>query len=226
MRPLPRYAGSSQNHCLEVGDAVKIVKAGKFGHGASLYNGNHKVAAVPDETTFQYYVDQEPEGQYPEADFSAGYLGRIWQFGKLVFENNVIELALKKVTPYGRSMGIFAYSDGSHLPQFVVRQLVIRENVVRHVDNGSDPAKLNHAFEVWFSTENALIEGNIIALRAAEDLKYYPVIEYHDSGVKTFGNFSSDGTLIRAIQPWYVFKIAPEAVDLEEILLLSFLKSP
>src|SRR5207237_5414987 len=94
---------------------------------------NFKVANVLSETQFQFYLPANPGfdsiDHDPTRPFSPGYFGRIWQFGRLLIENNIIELGSRKLNGgYGRPIGVFLYVLG-HAPQFIGRQAVIRDNV-------------------------------------------------------------------------------------------------
>src|SRR5262249_50494711 len=102
---------SSQEHGLEKGDVIHLTNAGKWDAiPNSNYNGNWTVDAVPDSTHFQFLLDTDPGLDSSSSEFASGYFGRLWQVKRVVVENNVIELAVRKgASGARRSIGIFMY---------------------------------------------------------------------------------------------------------------------
>jgi hypothetical protein len=227
---VPSLAGS-QRHDLEIGDCVLIRNAGHIDAvsfpDAGLYNGRIKVTATPDAKTFEYTIDRDPKTGTADApaSFCAGYYARIWQFGRLQFEANVIELVEQRLmSDFNRSVAFFVYV-GGNAPQFTGRQLLVRDNLIRHIDNGSDPDRRTRGIEVY-STENALIARNIIQLDTAGANASPSAIESDDiSGLQTFDNTDAGGTLSPAVAST---KLMPEIVSgvrsvLEDAIILALL---
>jgi len=57
-----------------------------------------------------------------------------------VWEGNIIELAIPVTGPagYTASAGLFLHGGGA-LPHYRMRQVVFRDNLIRNIDNRSDP---------------------------------------------------------------------------------------
>src|SRR5207302_5272975 len=87
--PQPYY-----RHGLAVGDAVFISKAtGQLDQAHNnFFNGYHTITAVPDAKTFKYALIDNPNPPNPSGTSPSGYFGRLWQAGRVVIEDNVIEL--------------------------------------------------------------------------------------------------------------------------------------
>lgn len=183
------------------------------------------------KTDFKFELPDNPESDstFRPDHFAPGYFGRMWQPKRLLIENNVIEVAERKLHPVGpwnRPAGIFIYgstlqfvhqtSPSITLTQRRFPQVIIRGNVIRHRDNGSDPnpahidvqargIEIQHARDV-------LIEHNTITLD-----RQYPIDLVTCDIVSTFKNQSSSGKLIVA-QLYYLIDLP----DRETILLAQF----
>jgi hypothetical protein len=72
-------------HGLAIGQGVNI-----SGANPGAYNGSFFVDSVPAPTTFTYVMNSAPGAN---ANQFVSF-GAIWQIGRLIIENNVIELAL------------------------------------------------------------------------------------------------------------------------------------
>ena len=77
-----------------MGDAVKISKAtGQLDPAHNdLFNGYHTITDIPDIKTFKYALADNPNPPNQSGSSPSGYFGRLWQAGRLVIEDNVIEL--------------------------------------------------------------------------------------------------------------------------------------
>ena len=175
-----RAQPQSENE-LAVSDDVQISKASQ-----PQYNGYFPVSADPDEKTFKYVLPGNPS-----ANSTSGYFGRLWQVGRIVIENNVIELiSTIHPTGWGPPSGIL-FLAGPLGTQYVFRQVVIRGNIIRHVDNASDPSQ----FPVGISPdncENAIVENNDINLDTS-----IPIRQYNSATLKYFNNQTPAGKLIQ-----------------------------
>jgi hypothetical protein len=202
---------------LEKGEIVKIRGAGAFPNRSSVLNGNFKITGVStDGKSFDFEVDTNP-GTINDA----GYYGRIWKCDYWLFENNVVETGIRflwKDFNTTRDSGL-TVALGGHPPQYAAQQVVIRDNLFRHVNNGSDPNKdvasypVPRAMQFWtagdpgYGIEDALVQRNIIRLDSVEKVvsgdrptpvEYQPNSDFL-RGVQTFNNVSPDGVLIPAI---------------------------
>jgi hypothetical protein len=166
-------------------------------------------------------VDSESE------EFAAGYFGRIWQTGRLVIENNVIELAVRSIAPYyewGHAGGVRMYGYFYFPPRYPLVEVIIRGNIIRNLNDGSAPA--NRAIEVA-GCERVLVERNVVGTDRAHSLEHS--VPPGNEQIKTFNNTTPGGGLVKS----YVQgsdDTAPEVVtqvvtELEDVMVSAFLKS-
>jgi hypothetical protein len=201
-----------EHHGLSVGDAVIVSRASR-----PEYNGYFTVtavvAAVPGTSNekFKYVLPADPV-----ANSTSGYFGRLWQAGRVVIEDNVIEL-VPTPTNYGPPIGIeLDYASFVSPPLF--RQVVIRRNVIRHVDNAPDPPNLPQGVGMQLSgCGNLIVEENMVDLDAAIPIKYYLCDK-----VRFFNNQTSAGTLILGIDTINSSKADELTLDVEDALLIAF----
>jgi hypothetical protein len=232
-----RYAATpnSQEHGLDVGDIFKMLRAGRWDSiSGSPYNkknfqvvavipGSPGPPAVPPQ--FQFYLDTDPTDDPSAAGFSPGYFGRLWQFGRLLIENNIIELGTRPLNSvFGRLLAVFLYVFGSD-PQFTGRQAVVRDNIIRHVDNGSDIAGYSRGLEIY-KVQDILIQNNIISLGSDDTVTQARAMAYWrtDSVVETSSNWTAGGNLLQATLLDSSYTPAPEleltvAAGLEDALV-------
>ncbi len=171
-------------HALEAGEVVQIT-----GAAVSAYNGLFEVRPNPTPTSFTYEMVEDPGAD----DSGTPTYARLWQTGRLVVENNVIELALN-VNPsgYGQAVGVFVLNgfDLVPIPFPICKQLVARQNVIGHLNGSLDPLPFSYA--VWaVNTGQAIVEENVISLNQP-----YP-LPYNYSAALTQENRSPSGNLLR-----------------------------
>ena len=77
------------------------------------------------------------------------------------------------------------------MAQYIFQQLIIRGNVIRHVDNASDASGIPLAV-CLDSCLNAIVQGNDINLDATVSVRYYTA-----GTMKYFNNQSPGGKLIQ-----------------------------
>jgi len=214
-------ATTMQEHGLYVGEFVLITKASE-----AAYNGffevTHVTRAVPSAmppilATFKYRF--RPNEQ-PNANSTSGYFGRFWQVGNLVYENNIVDL-MTSLSPSGNLAPVTGFSiggAGQGVPQaYVFRRLTIRENLVRHVDNASDPTQFPYAVFLD-SCENAIVDGNIIKLDRTA-----PIQHTNSKTVYPFNNRTPSGALLRGSE-YGTNKIDPDLeTQVEDALSMSLL---
>ena len=75
----------------------------------------------------------------------------------------------------------------------VFRRLVIRNNVIRYVDNLTESIPLNLGIQLSFC-EDALVQDNVVDLAIAD-----PIRHWDSTTVKYFNNRSSGGQLIQGV---------------------------
>ena len=200
-----------EQHGLSVGDAVIISRASR-----SQYNGYFTVtaviAAVPGTSNekFKYVLPADPI-----ANSTSGYFGRLWQAGRVVIEDNLIEL-IPTPTSYGPPIGI-ELDYGSFVSPPLFRQVVIRRNVIRHVDNASDPPNLPKGIGIQVSgCGNLILEENVVDLDASTPIKYYLCDK-----VSFFNNQTSSGILIQGYDTGLSKRADELPVQIEDAWLLA-----
>jgi len=89
--------------------------------------------------------------------FAPGYYGRMWGLDWCLLESNIIELNLRTIAPRGfnEPAGIFMYGGGAD-PQYRMRQFVARGNLIRNIDNRSDPNRTTPAYPGYQSFAEGL----------------------------------------------------------------------
>jgi hypothetical protein len=181
-------------HGLSSGQAVKIAATSP----STPFSGTFPVTVI-DPTVFTYGV--AASGSNP----ASATFGALWQVGRIIIENNVIDLILTVVhdpvhptadNGYQAPVGILLFdSEGSHGTEFVFNQVVIRENVIQCettiVGGTADPSKLQLGIYLD-SCRNAIVEGNNVNLTAD-----YPIRHYVVSTIKYFDNQTPAGKLIQ-----------------------------
>jgi hypothetical protein len=198
-------------HGLAIGDAVLINKASR-----PQYNGYFSitgiVAAIPgtNNEKFKYKLPSNPGGSS-----TSGYFGRMWQAGRVVIENNIIEL-IPTPTNWGPPAAIFmGYANFALPPLF--RQVVIRGNIIRHVDGLRDPVLMAQGGGIQITGCGELIvEENVIDLDRITPIEYALCDE-----VKFFNNRTSGGLLIQAYETSSSKKASELITDIEDALVLS-----
>src|SRR5262249_17054642 len=117
----------------------------------------------------------------------------LWQVGRLLFENNVVELVLNIIASGWEAPVAVNLCDttGSHGSQFLYQQAIIRGNVIRQVDNASDSSNIPIAVFLD-SCANAIVENNHINLDTDKPLHQCAV-----GSIKYFNNQTPAGLLLQ-----------------------------
>lgn len=194
-----------------MGDAVIISRVSR-----SQYNGYFTIiatiAAVPGTSNekFKYVLPANPV-----ENSTSGYFGRLWQTGRLVIENNVIEL-VPTPTTYGSPIGI-ELDYGSFVSPPLFRQVVIRGNVIRHVDNASDPPNLPKGIGIRITgCGNLILEENVVDLDATTPIQYSLCDK-----VRFFNNQTSSGALIQGYDTGFSKKADELPIQIEDACLVA-----
>lgn len=179
------------------------------GADQTAYNGTYPIQSVPAPNQFTYLMTGSPSTPATGTITFAG----LWQVGRLIIESNVMELLLSVLSNTdGHSSGVWLGGSDRAAP-YVFRQVVFRENVVRHV-GGASGSTVTRALELD-SCENAIVETNVIQLDRAQ------AIEFTACGaVKFFNNQAPSGALIQGYDlngAQYVNELTTDA-DLAAIL--------
>jgi hypothetical protein len=112
----------------------------------------------------------------------------------LAIEQNIVEL-VPKITDYGPPFGIFLGIPIVSTPP-LFRQILIRDNVIRHVDNIPDPLGTYKGMGIFAAGCGELIvEDNVI------DLDHVYPIQFRMCGkVRFFANQTSRGLLVQGYE--------------------------
>ena len=212
---------TQQPHGLVAGQAVRVVGATINGGApppTDSYNGFYMIDSVPSLSSFTYtmLVDPGANADGPP-NFPAPTFGAVWQEGRLIIENNLIEL-IGTVTTFGPPVGIEHFLSGPGIgSQYAMRQGVIRGNIIRHVDNVSDPSKTPLPLGIRVvSYQNVIIEDNVIDL-----VSTVPLQHSGSKNVRVFNNMTSAGNLIQGYDPNTLKKDDELAIEIEDAQLLG-----
>ena|SRR5436190_16725884 len=130
----------------------------------------------------------------PGADPGTGTVQALWQVQECVIENNVIEL-IPSFMAYGSPVGILLAASPPAafvgIGARVFRRVVIRNNLIRYVDNLTEQTVRNVAIDLSYC-EDALVESNIVDLAIAE-----PIRHSNSNSVRYFQNTNPSGQLIQ-----------------------------
>jgi hypothetical protein len=135
--------------------------------------------------------------------------------GGVMHSASSTELPVRYSSGYGRLTGIPIYGSRPFLPEYTVREAIIRGNVIRNIN---DEVPSDHLALHIGGCGRLLIERNIIG-------SALPMLHGTIGSVKTFNNLRPDGQLVRSYDGSVS---APEVViqvraDLEDAIVASFL---
>ena len=223
-------------------DIVNITNAGVYPNHSSILNGFFKITAVEagsDPAWFEYEVTQNPGSV--TGDFAPGYYGRMWGLDWCLVEGNIIELNIRTMGPIGfnQPVAIFMYGGGV-APNYRMHQLVIRDNLIRNIDNRSDPNKGTLGYGSFAESirmedaslaESALWQSNIVRLDRDETGPLSASMTHRmflGTELKTFDNNSPDGKVILS-RDRQTLAPAPELVEairmaVEDVIIAALLK--
>jgi len=187
---------STKPHGFTVGQGVRILGATINNGGlpqAHSFNDLYKIDSIPTSTSFTYIMTNNPG---PNADPGTGTVNALWQVQQCVIENNVIELIASYMdwgSPVGIDLIAAPASDFVAIGARVFRQLVIRNNVIRYMDNLTESIVRNLAINLSYC-EDALVENNVVDLAIAD-----PIRHSNSTTAKYFNNTNSAGQLIQGV---------------------------
>jgi hypothetical protein len=176
-------------HTLIKGGRVRITQA-----SPSHYNGFFEITDVPQANQFKYNMTSDPG-----SDSSPGAkVQRVWGADKIVVEDNVVELSDLFSWEWGApgaGVQIFDSITGAALiappPPFVHGEIVVRNNVVCHVDGALNPNFVAGGVQIA-SAKKVIVENNVIDVVPTNSL-----VTYRCGTAHFFNNRTSAGLLIR-----------------------------
>ena len=116
--------------------------------------------------------------------------------------------------------GIPIYTGRPFPPEYTVREAIIRNNVIRNVNDATAPVDSQFAMDIG-GCEKLLIEGNVIKIDSTMPIRANSSV----GTVSTFNNMTPEGKLIQAINPNSNEMLPDELADLEDALLLSLVQT-
>jgi hypothetical protein len=141
----------------------------------------------------------------------------IWQVGRLVVHNNIIDLVLNlQKSGYAPPFGMQLLG-ARRVSPYGLRQVLLRRNIIRSVDNNVDATRLPSA--LWLdSCENVIVGGNIINLN-----NVIPIKDGGTNGLRVyFSNLADNGNLLqanaRALEPLAVY-LNEMSTDMDFVLV-------
>ena len=203
------------DHALAAGDAVIIAGADQLQYNSPPDGAFAIKSAGPDPKVFTY--DLLDPDNLPATPATGPFTFRtLWQVRRLVVENNVMELAAA-VDNYGTPEGVYL-DGGVYNGPYVFRQVVIRGNVMRHIEGVSDPSGYRYSQGVVFvGCENIIIEDNVIDLDNPYQLQWR-----NCKNVRLFNNQTPSGKLLDALNDVTFQYLSDGARVVEDALTLGF----
>jgi hypothetical protein len=196
-------------HGLSLNETVYVSRA-----SLPTYNGYFKVAALlpppNDKTGFQFVLPDNPGSAS-----TSGYYGRLWQTGRMVAENNVMEI-LPAQTNWQSPLAILMGFASAPITPPLVPQAQARRNVIRHPDSGSDPS-LNPPVTAQSAAIqisgclSQILEENVISVERVN-----PIQEYYCGSTQFFANQTPGGALVQGAEG----TIPATAVKVQELSTL------
>ena len=211
-RPDPPNPPTPLRHTLEAGQGILV-----SGAADAMFNGEFVIKSVPTPTTLTYEmldIPTQPAGSNVQ-------LNSLWQISSQVIERNVIELVLSPLNSHWgppRGIALVEWRATRLARIFVFRQVVIRENLIRSLEDAMDPDTSITGI-VLRSCEEGDTRHNIILLNSTTP------IFYHFSGpLNFFNNQAPEGRLLQGyfspaapLTPQYVNELTMDS----ELLLLQ-----
>ncbi|HKQ39980.1 MAG TPA: hypothetical protein VJ063_18020 [Verrucomicrobiae bacterium] len=173
-------------------------------------------------------------------DFFPGYYGRMCGLDWCLLEDNIIELNIRTIGPLGfnEPAGILIYGGGAD-PHYRMRQFVARGNLIRNIDNRSDPDRDTFGYLGFaegvrigdgpFVAEHALLQSNVVRLDRDDMAGALMTHRMNlETELQTFNNNSPGGTLLVSLDK-QTFREAPELLrtiqlGIEDVIVGALLK--
>jgi len=176
-----------------VGEVVYISRANFPGTSPPTYfNGYVYVTGVA-ASSFQFILPINPFPGHSSGSSASGYYGRLTAGGKIVLENNIMDLSPSQSFYYSsRAVQFAQYLGSGYFSDLVVPEVVMRRNVIRAMDGLPDlqspPYKSTGVYA--FSCGELIMEENVI------DPNSPTAIQFDNCGsTEFFANQTSAGVL-------------------------------
>ncbi len=176
------------------------------------FNGYVVITSVPDTHSFTYAMTSDPGGN-GDIGTTPNFQAK-WQVRHLVIENNLMELGANiHPSGYGPPEGIRLAST-TFGPVYTFIQTVIRNNVIRQVDDAADTTPFPTGI-TFYGCLSVIVEGNTTST-------YYPIIfDNRSLAVDCFNNATPSGVLIRGFNGSTQRYTEELATNIEDTLCIS-----
>jgi hypothetical protein len=176
------------------------------------FNGYFVITSLPSTSSFNYVMGSDP-GADGDVGTTPTFQGK-WQVRRQVIENNLIELGANiSPTGYGPPTGVYMVGANS-APVYTFIQTVIRNNVIRQVDDAADTTPFPTGI-TFYACDSVIVEGNTINM-------YYPIIfDNRSRTVDCFNNATPSGVLIRGFNASTQRYSEELATNIEDALCIS-----
>lgn len=209
----------ADSHGLAPGQPVNISGVTVGGSADNEWNSfdgavqyNYVVAGVPSSpissldgmpTSLTYVMSAVPLGPAPVV--TSSQVATLWQIGRCVFEDNVVEI-LPGINDGAQSCGIYFYGPQALSPPFnfaanqLYPRVIIRKNHVRYVGTVPEEKQGGSTDLAMFLLycQAALVESNVVDLRFSEAASVVDPLVHRSCGVVAYsGNCTPQGVLIQ-----------------------------
>lgn len=172
---------SMSAHGLQPGERVKINASSG---SPSQFKGFFVIKGVPTANQFRYQMSSDPA-----ANASTGVYQKVMGCGRLVFENNSIELAAGSEGDLG--IHIHDAAQSGQAPDYTHGDVIIQNNKIGYVDLAYDSGYAGSAMELH-GIKNLQVMDNVVDVFPSN-----PIKDQRSGSVACFNNNSPGGTLIQ-----------------------------
>ncbi len=205
-------APAGQVHLLSVGDRVQIT-----GAIPAQFNGTYEITEVVNALSVRFTLVTKTLPS-PSTASTPGSLGKLFGTGRVVIENNVVELATGGTD--GDTLACHLHDGGTQSASgiFIHTNVLIRNNKFRYLD-GAPPAGLpGRAVEVS-GAKNLIIRDNI-----AENRYLDPLRNQRCGSVRYSNNRTPVAALIRGANITNGFRYDDIEIETEDAMVLSLIR--
>jgi hypothetical protein len=178
-------------HGLVAGQPVTIQNAKVGGTTNNPYNGTFPIISAPSPTQFTYAIS----ALTASADVSAAAFGALWQVGRMLVEDNVLDLVLNIIPSGAGSPAGVLLSISVGFSAFIFQQVLVRGNLIRSTDNAFDSSGVAVGVNLA-ACANTVVDQNIVNLNALS-FGPNPIVQTLCGSAAYCNNQTSAGGLIQ-----------------------------